>query len=123
MTRLAAAALALVATLAVQPAAAQQKKSADEVKAAIAQRYNVTVLRIAETGTNGRVVYRLAVMAPGGNVNGAFQVVELEVDAATGELVSQFRHRTSGYDLAGPPTRSPHVEGGDPEMRRETFRP
>ncbi len=74
--------------------------SADEVAAKIAEAYGVTVLRIVPTVTDGRSVFRVTIMNPGGDFDEAFQVNTLLVDADTGKLVSGFRHRASGYDAS-----------------------
>ena len=72
--------------------------SADEVSAAIAAAYGVTVLRVVATEEDGRSVFRVTIMNPGGDFDEAFQVNTLLVDADTGKLVSGFRHRASGYE-------------------------
>ncbi len=74
--------------------------SADEVAAAIAEAYGVTVLRVVPAKDDGRSVFRLTIMNPGGDFDEAFQVNTLLVDANTGKLVSGFRHRTSGYETS-----------------------
>ena len=74
--------------------------SADEVAAAIAEAYGVTVLRVVPAKDDGRSVFRLTIMNPGGDFDEAFQVNTLLVDAETGKLVSGFRHRASGYEAS-----------------------
>ena len=74
--------------------------SADEVAAAIAEAYGVTVLRVVPATDDGRSVFRLTIMNPGGDFDEAFQVNTLLVDAETGKLVSGFRHRASGYEAS-----------------------
>ena len=74
--------------------------SADEVAAAIAEAYGVTVLRVVPAKDDGRSVYRLTIMNPGGDFDEAFQVNTLLVDADTGKLVSGFRHLASGYETS-----------------------
>ncbi len=74
--------------------------SADEVAAAIAEAYGVTVLRVVPATDDGRSVFRLTIMNPGGDFDEAFQVNTLLVDANTGKLVSGFRHRASGYETS-----------------------
>ncbi len=101
--RLAFATAALVATaFPVGPALAQMTDS--QVAAAIARQYDVTVLRVAPLEEDGRPAYRVTVMSGGGDVNGAYRVRTVVVDAESGRLILQFRHRTSGYDLPGTPT-------------------
>lgn len=114
---LAAAALAFAA----QPALAQQK-TAEQVSAEIAQRYKTQVLRVTPMTLDGKPAYAVRVLSPGGDFDDAFRVVTLMVDAGTGELVPQFRHRTSGYDVPGAQLRLPGADGSGDAIRRETFR-
>ena len=74
--------------------------SADEVAVAVAEAYGVTVLRVVATAVDGRSVFRVTMMNPGGDFDEAFQVNTLLVDADTGKLVSAFRHRASGHDAS-----------------------
>ena len=74
--------------------------SADEVAAVIAEAYGVTVLRVVPAKDDGRSVFRLTIMNPGGDCDEAFQVNTLLVDAETGKLVSAVRHRASGYEAS-----------------------
>ncbi len=74
--------------------------SADEVAAVIAEAYGVTVLRVVAIEEDGRSVFRVTIMNPGGDFDEAFQVNTLLVDADTGKLVSAVRHRASGYDAS-----------------------
>jgi hypothetical protein len=88
----AAAGLALAAV----PAAAM---SQEEVKATIAERYEVEVLKVEPGTLDGQRVWMVTVMEPGGTSNAAFRVARLAVDRESGELVPAFRHDRSGYDL------------------------
>jgi len=88
--------LALLAGLLAAPALAL---GPEEAARRIAQRYGVEVLRVRELGVDGRRIYALTVMQPGGDVNGAFQIGELWVDAETGEPVPRLFHRADGYEL------------------------
>ncbi len=74
--------------------------SADQVAAAIAEAYGVSVLKVVAAENEGRTVYRVTTMNPGGDFDEAFQVNTLIVDADTGKLVSGFRHRASGYNAS-----------------------
>jgi len=65
----------------------------------IAERYNVEVLKTRAGKVDGRDVWLVTVMQPGGNRNNAFQVHVLIVDRETGELVPSFQHHSSGYSL------------------------
>ena len=67
----------------------------------IATRFGVDVLKVTAAEYDGRPVYILTVMNPGGDSDGAFQVTRLMVDRSTGELVPQFRHEAGGYRLPG----------------------
>ncbi len=77
--------------------------SQEEAERKVAEDFGVEVLakhtRAGEI--EGRAVWFLTVMNPGGTFNDAFQVNTLAVDQETGELVPAFRHRASGYDLPG----------------------
>lgn len=82
------------------PAAQAQSGLTQEAAAQqVAERFGVEVLRVTDGEADGRPVYVVTVMNPGGNDNGAFRVTRLMVDRATGELVSQFRHGAAGYAL------------------------
>lgn len=116
--------LALVAILfAGAPAgsaAAQEALTPEALGQKVAERYGVEVLDIAETESNGRSVYIVTVMNPGGNYNGAFRVTRLMVDPMTGDLVSQFEQTPTGHTVAGGAGIS--TDGADGEsIRRMTF--
>jgi len=83
------------------PALAQTLMSEDQVRAAIAEKYGVEVLRIEAADIDGKPAFILRVMNPQGNFNEAFQVHMLAVDRSSGELIPQFRHKPAGYDLSG----------------------
>jgi len=103
-------------------AGAAEPLTADKVSAAVAERYNVTVLRATPTTIGDRPAYVVAVMNPGGDDNGAFKVTTLIVDAKTGALVPQFMHRAAGYDLPSPSDRSPPADASGPIIRSLTER-
>lgn len=107
------AALLLLGAVSLCPAArAQSGLSEDAAAQQVVERFGVEVLRIAEGEADGRPVYVVTVMNPGGDDNGAFRVTRLMVDRATGELVSQFRHVPDGYVLpSGAPRRD--TQGAD----------
>ena len=73
--------------------------SQDAAAKQIAERYEVEVLKVRAGELDGRKVWLVTVMQPGGDSNGAFQVHLLAVDQETGELVPSFRHGASGYTL------------------------
>jgi hypothetical protein len=68
----------------------------------VAETYNVEVLRVRAGTLDGRKVWLVTVMQPGGNSNGAFQVHVLAVDVESGALVPSFRHHADGYTLPPP---------------------
>ncbi len=88
----------LVAGAVMLPAARSwAAMSEDQVRAAITRDYGVEILRIRADTLDGRAVFLVTVMNPGGDFNTAFQVNTLAVDAETGRLVPQFRHNPSGH--------------------------
>lgn len=103
-------------------AGAAERLSADTVSTRIAERYHVTVLRATPTTIGDRPAYRVVVMNPGGDDNGAFKVTTLVVDAESGMLVPQFMHRAAGYDLPSPSDRSPPADASGPIIRSLTER-
>ena len=110
-------ALALLVALLAAPALAL---APEEAARKVAERYGVEVLRVRELAVDGRRVFALTVMAPGGDVNGAFQIGELWVDAETGEPVPRLIHRSAGYDL--PPPRVAGIPEPDAgHLRAWTF--
>ena len=108
--------------LAPAPAGAQGQKTAEQVSAEIAQRYKTQVLRVTPVSNDGKPAFAVRVLSPGGDYDDAFRVVTLVVDAGTGELIPQFRHRTSGSDASGALMRLPGADGSGDAIRRETFR-
>jgi hypothetical protein len=69
--------------------------SQDQAARKIASDYNVKVLRVKPGKIDGRAVWLVTVMNPGGNYNEAFQVTTLAVDQADGRLVPSFRNGPS----------------------------
>jgi hypothetical protein len=96
--------------------------SPEAVAGAVAQRFGVTVLRVMPIERDGKSLYSVVVMNPGGNFNEAFKATTLVVDPDTGELVPQFHQESSGYDLPAAPDRQPPADDGGRAIRRETFR-
>ncbi|MDJ0894113.1 MAG: hypothetical protein QNJ92_03150 [Alphaproteobacteria bacterium] len=107
---------AVVVLAAAGPVAAEV--SEDQIRSMLAERFDVDVLRVTEGQADGRAVYRVTVMNKGGAFNEAFQVNTLVVDRQTGELVRQFRHRSSGYDLPGAQDRQPNRNPGGSRIGR-----
>ena len=93
-----------------------------EVAGVVAQRFGVTVLRVVPIERDGKPLYSVVVMNPGGNFNEAFKATTLVVDPDSGDLVPQFRQENSGYDLPAAPDRQPPGDDGGTAIRRETFR-
>jgi hypothetical protein len=112
-------ALLALSGLAATPALAL---SPEAVAGAVAQRFGVTVLRVAPIERDGKPLYSVVVMNPGGNFNEAFKATTLVVDPDSGDLVPQFRQENSGYDLPAAPDRQPPGDDGGTAIRRETFR-
>jgi len=77
--------------------------TADQAARTIAKEFSVQVLRVTAERFDGRKVFRVTFMVPPGNRNDAFRVTSVLVDAESGRLVRQFRHRRSGYDLPKAP--------------------
>ena len=95
----------VLASLAIVLAAgAAVAASPDEVKQKLEKEYGVQVLKVTPADLDGKKVYDVRVMRKDGG-NGAFGVTSLAVDAETGQLVSAFRHKASGY------TTPDNVEG------------
>jgi len=93
-------ALALLAGV-LWSAAALAQVSGEEAKRQVEEAYGVEVLAVSPGEIDERAVWLLTVMVPEGDSNAAFMVSRLAVDQETGDLVSSFRHRPSGYDLPG----------------------
>ena len=83
------AALAAAVVLAV-PAGVQAAMSKDQVATKIEAAFKVKVLRVVPMTEDGKPIFAVTVMSPGGNWNHAFQVNTIAVDAATGQPVVQF---------------------------------
>lgn len=109
-----------MAVLLAWPAHAEM--SAEQAGQAVAEAFDVEVLKVrVDTHAEARV-YLVTVMTPGGNFNGAFQVATLMVDARTGRLVSQFRHLPSGYQLPGAQTYEESTGRPDAAQRGVVWR-
>ena len=117
MKRLSPALLGAALCLAAGGAWAQQSLSADAVAKRIAEAHNVEVLRVEPADADGRAAYVVTVMNRGGAFNEAFKVTRLMVDAATGALISQFRHGPTGYGG----TANPNIESDGVSIRRRSL--
>ena len=120
----AVAAAVLLALAAAQPAPAQDDGvlPAEEVASRIAAAYGVEVLEVRRRDLVGGPAYAVKVMTPPGDSNAALMVRTLMVDAATGELIPQFRHRTFGYQDRGRPKLEPDNPTAGETLRLRTFR-
>ncbi len=78
------------------PHAAAAQMTGKEVAKKIAAGYGVRVLKVRRSQIDGRAVFLVTVMNPGGDFDEAFQITTLAVDVTTGKLVSGYRHRSSG---------------------------
>jgi hypothetical protein len=84
----------------------------EEVGRKVAEEWGVEVLRVRQVTVDSRKALAVTVMSPGGAFNGAMGVTTLLVDAESGSLLPQFRHRTSGYTLpADQPGPQPDIPG------------
>ena len=88
---------AAIAAPAVSPAQAAVSQEAAAKR--LAESYGVQVLKTRAGQLDGRKVWLVTVMQPGGDRNNAFQVHVLAVDQESGELVPSFQHRADGYTL------------------------
>lgn len=92
-------ALLAAAALSAAPRSAWAAVGAEAAGKQVAERFDVQVLKVAPGEIDGRAVWLVTVMVPGGNSNSAFQVHRLAVDQESGDLVPSFRHHTEGYTL------------------------
>lgn len=112
----------LLALLLLAPPVAAQGLSNKEIADRIAETYGVTVLKTVEAEADGKRVLYLTVMNEGGNSNAAFAVTTLEVDPATGDLVSQYRTTPTGQVDGGPDPRVPSYDESGETMRQLSTR-
>lgn len=92
--------LALAMTVGLASGAWSAEVDSAAVRASIAKKFNVKVLKITAVTVDEKSAFKVTVMYPGGNFNTAFQVNTLIVDATTGEAIPVFRHIASGQILA-----------------------
>jgi hypothetical protein len=114
--------IALLAVSAVLATAPARALSPDAAAAALAQRFGVKILRVTPVEHDGKRLYSVVVMNPGGNFNEAFKVTTLVVEAETGDLVAQFRPQNTGYDLPAAANRELPGDESGAVIRRESFR-
>lgn len=112
----------ILAVLFLAAPAAAQAVGKKEIADRIAKTYGVTVLKTAEGEAGGKPVLYVTVMNAGGNDNGAFQVTTLEVDPATGNLISQYRTTPTGQLDLGPGPREPSYDESGETMRQLSTR-
>ena len=96
-----AAAAAFGIVLAAGAAPSLAAMSADQVKRQVASEFGVRVLKVRPMRDAGVAAFAVVIMNEGGNFNEAWQVNTIVVDAASGKLIRQFRHRASGISDAG----------------------
>ena len=84
--------------------------------------YGVRAIKVRSGEIEGRKVWLITVMNPGGDSNAAFQVNTLAVDQETGELVPSFRHGTSGYVLPEAARRDDRLGRRPEALRSRTWR-
>ena len=102
--------------------AAAQAPGSKEIADRIAKTYGVKVLKTVAGEDNGKPVLYVTVMNEGGNSNAAFQVTTLEVDPATGALISQYRTTPTGQLDEGPGPREPSYDESGETMRQLSTR-
>ncbi len=95
------------------PLPALAAMNADQVKAKVAKAFGVKVLKVRPGKADGRKVFVVTVMNPGGDFNEAFQVSNIVVDVETGKLVPGFRHRASGIAANQAPSFVPNLHSPD----------
>ncbi len=98
----------LAAPMLVSAGPASAAMTEAEVKAKVVEAYGVEVLRIRRAGLDGRDVFLVTVMNPGGDFDEAFQVNTIAFDAETGAPVPRFRHLASGVA----PNEAPTYDAG-----------
>jgi hypothetical protein len=89
-----AIALAVLVPLLTGPASAAMSEA--EVKAKVVEAYGVEVLKVRRAALDGRQVFLVTMMNPGGDFDEAFQVNTIAFDVESGKPVPGFRHRASG---------------------------
>jgi len=89
-----AAIVVFASALVPRPATAAMTEN--QVRANFTAEFGVRVLKVRRSLYDGRAVFLVTVMNPGGDFNEAFQVTTLVVDVETGKLVSGYRHHSSG---------------------------
>ncbi len=99
-------AIALVGTIALLATPARAEMSVDAVIQKIEADHAVTVLRVTPMTDDGRPVFAVTIMNPGGAYNEAFQVNTIVIDAETGQLIIQYRQGPGGLRPAAPPVSS-----------------
>lgn len=107
------AVVAVLGAVLALPPPAIAALSANQVKAKVAKAFGVKVLKVRPGKADGRKVYLVTVMNPGGDFNEAFQVSTIVVDVETGKLVSGYRHRASGLDANQAPSYVPNLHSPD----------
>jgi hypothetical protein len=107
------AVVAVLGAVLALPPPAIAALSANQVKAKVAKAFGVKVLKVRPGKVDGRKVFVVTMMNPGGDFNEAFQVSTIVVDVETGKLVSGYRHRASGLDANQAPSYVPNLHSPD----------
>ncbi len=107
------AVVAVLGAVLALPPPAIAALSANQVKAKVAKAFGVMVVKVRPGNVDGRKVFVVTMMNPGGDFNEAFQVSTIVVDAETGKLVPGFRHRASGLDANQAPSFVPNLHSPD----------
>ena len=118
----AACLLAASVLLATVPGRALAAVSEADAVENIEATYGVRALKVRSGEIDGRDVWLITVMNPGGDSNSAFQVNTLAVDKESGQLVPSFRHGTSGYVLPDARPRDDKFGRSPEAMRSRTWR-
>jgi len=96
----------LVGAIVSHAAPAGAEMSVDAVIQKIEADHAVTVLRVTPMTDDGRPVFAVTIMNPGGAYNEAFQVNTIVIDADTGRPIIQYRQGLGGLRPAAAPVSS-----------------
>jgi hypothetical protein len=94
------------------------------LKERLASELGVDVLDVRPVEANGRPVYAVKVMIPGGNSNDAFLVSTLVVDRESGEVLGRLPQpieTAAGFSKSGAQFE-PDLDDSGQAMRRRTYR-
>ncbi len=100
-------AVAIVLAAGLAAGAARAAVTPDDIKRQLESAYHVEVLRVEPIELAGKPAFTVRVMKKQSGGNDAFRVTTLAVDGETGQLISAFHHRASGYALSDAPAVEP----------------